>query len=178
MVWITIIIMYSPHAGYGSLAPSTGNGQIFFIFFSLLIPLNLLILLQIGSIIDAWILRLIRKCNKNAFDFSSSFVTLSFMLVYVMSSGVIFYAIEDWNYIQSIYYVVVTITTVGFGDYIPGQNVKNTWLRGFYLFCVCIWIYIGMGLVATMTTKMLKWILGGKSNSLLKVEPSSTENNP
>ena len=75
MVWITIIITYSPHAGYGSLAPSTGNGQIFFIFFSLLIPLNLLILLQIGSIIDAWILRLIRKCNKNAFDFSTSFVT-------------------------------------------------------------------------------------------------------
>lgn len=35
----------------------------------------------------------------------------------------IFQAIEDWTYLEAWYYTVVTLTTVGFGDFVPGKYI-------------------------------------------------------
>lgn len=42
------------------------------------------------------------------------------------------HAIIGWSRLESVYYVLVTITTVGFGDYVPGKSYpKNKYDHGF-----------------------------------------------
>ncbi len=41
--------------------------------------------------------------------------------LYVLSV-VFFHFVEGWNYIDAAYYTTVTITTVGYGDFVPQTN--------------------------------------------------------
>lgn len=41
-----------------------------------------------------------------------------FMLIVPTS---VFYAIENWKYIDALYFVVMTLSTVGFGDLVPSE---------------------------------------------------------
>lgn len=43
-------------------------------------------------------------------------------IVFVTIPAVIFKYIEGWTALESIYFVVVTLTTVGFGDYVAGEH--------------------------------------------------------
>ena len=43
-------------------------------------------------------------------------------VVFSLIPAAIFMAIEGWSYLESWYYTVVTLTTVGFGDFVPGKN--------------------------------------------------------
>lgn len=61
--------------------------------------------------------------------------TLLFILagciLFVTIPAVIFKHIEGWTALESTYFVVITLTTVGIGDYVAGENL---------LFIVKIWI--------------------------------------
>ena len=46
-------------------------------------------------------------------------------VIFSLIPAAIFMAIEGWTYLESWYYTVVTLTTVGFGDYVPGKEYKN-----------------------------------------------------
>lgn len=43
-------------------------------------------------------------------------------VVFVTIPAVIFKYIEGWTALESIYFVVVTLTTVGFGDFVAGKQ--------------------------------------------------------
>ena len=75
----------------------------------------------------------------------------------------IFYATEDWTYGQSIYYCFVTLTTVGFGDFVPtiaGSSVRNSNspLTGLYKIIVSVWLWIGLAFVAAIITELTNFI--------------------
>jgi len=36
--------------------------------------------------------------------------------------ALVFHHIEDWTYLEALYYSFVTVTTIGFGDYVAGRN--------------------------------------------------------
>ena len=42
-------------------------------------------------------------------------------VVFSLIPAVIFMVVEGWTYRESWYYTIVTLTTVGFGDYVPGE---------------------------------------------------------
>lgn len=75
----------------------------------------------------------------------------------------IFYATEDWTYGQSIYYCFVTLTTVGFGDFVPAvagsslQDSSNP-LTGLYKIIVAVWLWIGLAFVAAIITELTNFI--------------------
>ena len=52
--------------------------------------------------------------------------TLLFILagciLFVTIPAVIFKHIEGWTALEAIYFVVITLTTVGIGDYVAGEN--------------------------------------------------------
>ena len=43
-------------------------------------------------------------------------------VIFSLVPAAIFMAIEGWTYLQSWYYTIVTLSTVGFGDYVPGKS--------------------------------------------------------
>lgn len=42
-------------------------------------------------------------------------------LIFLAVPTVVFQKVEDWTFLESLYFVVITLTTVGFGDYVPGD---------------------------------------------------------
>lgn len=49
----------------------------------------------------------------------------SFLMLLVATSTVFYHLIEGWNWLDSIYYVVVTMATVGYGDLTPSQPISK-----------------------------------------------------
>ncbi|MED6283084.1 hypothetical protein CHARACLAT_005067, partial [Characodon lateralis] len=44
-------------------------------------------------------------------------------LIFLAVPTVVFQKVEKWSFLESLYFVVITLTTVGFGDYVPGANM-------------------------------------------------------
>lgn len=57
-----------------------------------------------------------------------------------------YHALEDWTWIQSFYFSVVTLTTVGYGDLAPSND-------GSRLF-TSVYILVGVGIAITFLTIM------------------------
>lgn len=49
-------------------------------------------------------------------------VTVIIMGLYVFGGGLLFSHWEDWDLVDSCYFTFVTLTTIGFGDMVPGQK--------------------------------------------------------
>ena len=79
---------------------------------------------------------------------------LAVVLIFVLIPGFVFSAIEEWNLRESIYFTVVTLTTVGFGDFVPAQ--RNDSIVSFYKLVSVAWLWIGLALVATLITEVQK----------------------
>ncbi|KAK2708910.1 uncharacterized protein LOC136028185 [Artemia franciscana] len=54
-------------------------------------------------------------------------IWLSILLVvgYIFGGATLFSGWEQWNFLDSAYFCFVTLTTIGFGDFVPAQKVKE-----------------------------------------------------
>ena len=49
-------------------------------------------------------------------------VTLGVLIIYLLIGAAIFHSFEDeWGFFNSIYYSFISLSTIGFGDYVPGK---------------------------------------------------------
>ena len=65
----------------------------------------------------------------------------------LLVSGTVFYwAAEDWSLIQSLYFSVVTLTTVGYGDLTPTSDYSR-------IFTI-IYIFIGLGVLVAFLSSL------------------------
>nr|XP_042116953.1 potassium channel subfamily K member 10 isoform X3 [Peromyscus maniculatus bairdii] len=115
--------------GYGNIAPSTEGGKIFCILYAIFgIPLFGFLLAgigdQLGTIFGKSIARVEKVFRKKQVSqtkirvISTILFILAGCIVFVTIPAVIFRYIEGWTALESIYFVVVTLTTVGFGDFV------------------------------------------------------------
>ncbi|CAG5103598.1 Oidioi.mRNA.OKI2018_I69.chr1.g859.t1.cds [Oikopleura dioica] len=124
--------------GYGNTAPKTVGGRIFFIFY--VIPGIVLCGALLGEI--AKLYTFIRKKIRRRFEKIPLFLKFLFVLLFgigffICIPAMIVCLVEGWTYFEALYFMVVTFTTVGFGDYsvTPGSN---------YQFGIVIFIYLGL----------------------------------
>ena len=74
-------------------------------------------------------------------------VTMLIILAYLGIGGVIYMLTEEWSYVQSIYFCFITLATIGFGDFVPGQKANDPdaiykVVGGFF------YILVGMAVIA------------------------------
>jgi potassium channel subfamily K protein 9 len=115
--------------GYGHSTPQTLSGKLFCMIYALIgIPLCLVMFQAVGERLNSftsWFIQVFKKTlrfkkhevNQTELVFVGGF--LAFLIVF--GGAAIFTHYENWSYFNSVYYCVVTLTTIGFGDYVALQ---------------------------------------------------------
>ncbi|XP_042356744.1 potassium channel subfamily K member 17 [Plectropomus leopardus] len=140
--------------GYGNISPSTTAGQIFCVFFALFgIPLNMVVLNRVGKYILA--------LERNISDFLEGKTgrrrcTRFFVhLVSYLTGAVLFFVVpmivfqlhEGWTFSQAIYYCFITLSTIGFGDFVADSNPDKEYPE-WYSILMASWIFFGLAWLA------------------------------
>ncbi|XP_061469289.1 potassium channel subfamily K member 16-like [Rhineura floridana] len=142
--------------GYGNLSPKTAGGQLFCVIFALFgIPLNIVFLHHIGKILSTLCERLAKwLCKKGVKKKTTRCLTLLFFLVmgilmFLCLPSVVFQEMEGWTYSEAIYFAFITLSTIGFGDYVIGRQHGKNYFTG-YRILVAIWIIFGLAWIALL----------------------------
>uniref|UniRef100_A0A8C6TWE1 Potassium channel subfamily K member n=1 Tax=Neogobius melanostomus TaxID=47308 RepID=A0A8C6TWE1_9GOBI len=138
--------------GYGHAAPSTDSGKVFCMFYALLgIPLTLVMFQSLGERINTFVRYLLHQAKKclgmRRTEVSmANMVTVGFFscLSTLCVGAILFSQSEGWSFLHAFYYCFITLTTIGFGDYVALQ--KDEALQNSPRYVAFCFIYILMGL--------------------------------
>ncbi|GIX85230.1 potassium channel subfamily K member 10 [Caerostris extrusa] len=138
--------------GYGHLSPSTTPGRLFCILYATIgIPLTGIVLAAIGGHYSQRLVKDIQKTRKSrnsrvALAFSAAKCLVPWLFVFLVVPAGFFVWLEQWSFVDSFYYCFVTLSTIGFGDFVAG-NFEGDYV-GFYKTFVVLWIIFGLGYLA------------------------------
>lgn len=81
---------------------------------------------------------------------------LLYMTLGLIVSGAFFYhRAEDWTFFQSVYFSVITLTTVGYGDFSPQTFAGR-------LFTI-IYVLVGIGILIALVTQVAHHAAGDRA---------------
>uniref|UniRef100_A0AAY4D1V2 Potassium channel subfamily K member 9 n=1 Tax=Denticeps clupeoides TaxID=299321 RepID=A0AAY4D1V2_9TELE len=138
--------------GYGHAAPGTDAGKAFCMFYAVLgIPLTLVMFQSLGERMNTFVKYLLKRikkcCGMRITEVSmENMVTVGFFscIGTLCIGAAAFSHYEDWSFFQSYYYCFITLTTIGFGDFVALQ--KNRALQRKPLYVAFSFMYILVGL--------------------------------
>ncbi|NXY91279.1 KCNK3 protein, partial [Alcedo cyanopectus] len=138
--------------GYGHAAPSTDGGKVFCMVYALLgIPLTLVMFQSLGERINTFVrylLHRIKKClgMRRAEVSMANMVTIGFFscISTLCIGAAAFSYYEHWSFFHAYYYCFITLTTIGFGDYVALQ--KDEALQNNPRYVAFSFVYILTGL--------------------------------
>ncbi|CAB1331295.1 unnamed protein product [Coregonus sp. 'balchen'] len=131
---------------FGNISPHTEGGRIFCIIYALLgIPLFGFLLAGQWDVSQTKI-RVI----------STVLFILFGCLLFVALPAAIFKHIEVWSALESLYFVVITLTTIGFGDFVAGGSEIE--YLDYYKPVVWFWILVGLAYFAAVLSMIGDWL--------------------
>ncbi|KAF4077294.1 hypothetical protein AMELA_G00206480 [Ameiurus melas] len=154
--------------GYGNISPKTEWGKLFCICYALVgIPMFGFLLAGVGDHLGTGLRNAIAKIEMLFLKWrvSATIVriisaVLSILLgciLFVFVPTLVFQEVERWSLLESAYFVVITLTTVGFGDYVAGDGgAKGT--DHWYKPLVWFWILLGLAYFASILTMIGNWL--------------------
>ncbi len=81
-----------------------------------------------------------------------AFRGLFYLVSLVIGSGTVFYrAVEGWGWLDSFYFTVITLTTVGYGDLAPDRALSK-------VFTIVI-ILMGIGLLIALIERIAHYVV-------------------
>ncbi|XP_061104959.1 potassium channel subfamily K member 4-like [Conger conger] len=154
--------------GYGNIAPQTEGGQLFCIFYALVgIPMFGILLAGVGDHLGTGLRKTVARVERLFLQWrvsptivrviSALFSILLGCLLFLAVPTLVFQEVEDWTLLESTYFVVITLTTVGFGDYVAGDGDitgKDHWYKPLVWF----WILLGLAYFASVLTMIGNWL--------------------
>ncbi|BFZ11646.1 hypothetical protein BsWGS_14685 [Bradybaena similaris] len=72
--------------------------------------------------------------------------SLGVILIFVAPAAMFTY-VEQWHFLQSVYFCFTTLSTIGFGDYVIGiheTRLTNIYAHEFYEVIAYVWILLGL----------------------------------
>lgn len=115
--------------GYGHSTPVTVGGKAFCMAYAMVgIPLGLVMFQSIGERLNKVASVVIRqaktylRCQRTeATEMNLMLATGLLSSIIITTGAAVFSKYEGWSYFDSFYYCFVTLTTIGFGDYVALQ---------------------------------------------------------
>ncbi|XP_034015746.1 uncharacterized protein kcnk17 [Thalassophryne amazonica] len=140
--------------GYGNISPSTMSGQIFCVFFALVgIPLNMVVLNRVGKymlLLERNISDFLQKRTKKRMCTRFFVHLVSYMcglVLFFVVPMIVFQQHEGWTLSEGIYYCFITLSTIGFGDYVADSNPDKVYPQWYNILMAC-WIFFGLAWLA------------------------------
>ncbi|MEQ2219944.1 hypothetical protein ILYODFUR_000280 [Ilyodon furcidens] len=161
--------------GYGNISPKSNGGKLFCIFYALMgIPMFGILLAGVGDHLGTALRNTVAKIEKLFLKWHVSptivrviSAVLSILLgclLFVAVPIFVFQKVEDWSLLESAYFVVITLTTVGFGDYVAGESEyvssigNNNFSEYWYKPLVWFWILLGLAYFASILAMIGNWL--------------------
>lgn len=131
--FILKVCLHFSLTGYGHLVPTSFWGRFFCIFYALVgIPLTGLTLRSVGNRISEGISAIVKGFERKVYnreteklEIKTAIIAFILLLVIIIFPAFGFKALEDWTYFESVYFCFVTLTTIGFGDFVPAYVKKK-----------------------------------------------------
>lgn len=168
--------------GYGNTLPKTSYGKIMTMIYATFgIPLYILYFMNMGKVLAAtfkWLYTWFHDCSRDqdkdlngSEDGSTqqlpksgvrkkvivpSTACLWVISFYIAGGTIMFAEWEKWEYYDSVYFVVISLCKIGFGDLVPGAGAKASEMGNQSKLVInFVFILFGMGLVA-MCYKLMR----------------------
>ncbi|XP_017290322.1 potassium channel subfamily K member 1 [Kryptolebias marmoratus] len=146
--------------GYGHAVPLSDLGKAFCIFYSLLgIPVTLFFL----SVVVERLVVLVARRPVSYFHrrwavsrsrlavIHAACLSAVAALLFIFIPAWVFMALEeDWNFLESLYFCFISLTTIGLGDYVPGETHSKEANPHPHLYRLAITVYLLLGLVCVL----------------------------
>ena len=71
-------------------------------------------------------------------------------IILILTGAFVYHSIEGWTYFDSLYFTVITITTIGYGDFVPQTISGKTFTM--------IFPFIGIGMAFYLLSVMSKYV--------------------
>uniref|UniRef100_A0A8C3Y5A9 Potassium channel subfamily K member n=1 Tax=Catharus ustulatus TaxID=91951 RepID=A0A8C3Y5A9_CATUS len=122
--------------GYGHAAPGTDAGKAFCMFYAVLgIPLTLVMFQSLGERMNTFVKYLLKRIKKCC-GMRSTEVSMENMVTY-----------EEWSFFHAYYYCFITLTTIGFGDYVALQTKGALQKKPLYVAFSFMYILVGLTVI-------------------------------
>ncbi|XP_009465726.1 PREDICTED: potassium channel subfamily K member 3 [Nipponia nippon] len=150
-----VCVCRHPQPGYGHAAPSTDGGKVFCMVYALLgIPLTLVMFQSLGERINTFVrylLHRIKKClgMRRAEVSMANMVTIGFFscISTLCIGAAAFSYYEHWSFFHAYYYCFITLTTIGFGDYVALQKDEALQNKPQYVAFSFVYILTGLTVI-------------------------------
>uniref|UniRef100_A0A3Q1IN48 Potassium channel domain-containing protein n=1 Tax=Anabas testudineus TaxID=64144 RepID=A0A3Q1IN48_ANATE len=160
--------------GYGHVAPRTDAGKAFCMFYAVLgIPLTLVMFQSLGERINTFVLYLLRRA-KEGLGLQKTEVSMGNMVLVGLLScmstlcigAAAFSHFEDWTYFNAYYYCFITLTTIGFGDFVALQKKGALQEQPPYVALSFMYILVGLTVIGAFLNLVVLRFLTVSSNEL------------
>ncbi|KAK4824406.1 hypothetical protein QYF61_014717, partial [Mycteria americana] len=142
---------------YGHTVPLSDGGKAFCIIYSVIgIPFTLLFLTAVVQRIIVYVTRRPVLYFHIRWGFSKQVVAIIHAIVlgfitvscFFLIPAAIFSVLEDdWNFLESFYFCFISLSTIGLGDYVPGEGYNQKFREMYKIGITC---YLLLGLIAML----------------------------
>ncbi|CAL4117114.1 unnamed protein product, partial [Meganyctiphanes norvegica] len=133
--------------GYGHISPSQTWGRFMCMIYAILtIPLTGILLAWSSEFFGEKLFELFtskvdeeKQQNKRFIILATVLYIIFGFVVFIFIPSLIFTYIEPWSYFEGVYYSFITLTTIGFGDFVTGCK-KASGCKNAFLLYMLLWI--------------------------------------
>uniref|UniRef100_A0A8C6SYB8 Potassium channel subfamily K member n=1 Tax=Neogobius melanostomus TaxID=47308 RepID=A0A8C6SYB8_9GOBI len=141
--------------GYGHAAPGTDAGKVFCMFYAVLgIPLTLVMFQSLGERMNTFVRYLLHKakqclgCRRPEVSMENM-VFVGFLSCFgtLCVGAAAFSHFEGWSFFHAYYYCFITLTTIGFGDFVALQKKEDLQEKTPYVAFSFMYILVGLTVI-------------------------------